>query len=893
MVSKTMTNATRKEKRALCQNVVNFFFTNFPPEWNKANLHDLFVEVGEISDVYVARKLTKAGKRFGFARFFRIGNLQALEKRLNGIRIGSFRIKATIAKFEKYVSMSKQASNEGLVECKPSASNLRRIQVKDIVKEVEDYLKTYTSTGMDISWYNNLAVNYSKICLEDNSIKQNGGTKVVFNLATAGASPPLSVTTITTGPPAEDLCLKVDAARHGESHRTTDQYYVLFGANIPSCFFDVMIHLVMHLPEEAILGGPVYMRWMYPFENETLYVMTTDGESFKIHSLVELESIWLSVNATYCNVIHIGGSKFSLEFGNKQDVYTSTRNDSGKGIEDEVDMSNDDGRHVKDGDTPTKDGSGESDGSYASTFPAQGCKKDNSKFELDHLGGQVGPSKPRPTKRELEKIIAYSRWFNENDSIKGVVWSIEFSFRVGVGVIGDAFVFRDKLYLTCAEFSLFCEVSRTTTAPTPYHHRNTTVSPQHHHHTAITPPPQHHCTTTWTGHCTTATSQSGVRGRYVLLPHRNSRHEAVAKASVFEATWVEQVRCVTPAKIRTVTLFRLIFRRDHILHAQWISFMSRVIATLDRAQRDGHFHGLLELPTRTGKSLSFLCSVIAWQKNHKAKAGYGFISKADPEAMDDPFGRGRGAQVSLKIHLVHAPVEQATRISTNSGLHLGNMMPTLSDANNKTQKKKRGPVIYYATTAPEYRIGTSNNKLLIKVSDRKNIRCREFLNAPRIRAHPSVREGGCYEVHDIEDLVKLGEMVIFDFIPTLSVLITQLILAQINLVVFNAFDAMKLHEDYQVYLGKYELGDEHRKCWNEIKDDPQQNKKLDSAIMNFLYDGETYKNQAGFELVASAPFEQKDFPGYHPKQGCGKTPDGPFRLNDARTLVYKLLKTDD
>ncbi|GJV00125.1 hypothetical protein Tco_1329395, partial [Tanacetum coccineum] len=33
-------------------------------------------------------------------------------------------------------------------------------------------------------------------------------------------------------------------------------------------------------------------------------------------------------------------------------------------------------------------------------------------------------------------------------------------------------------------------------------------------------------------------------------------------------------------------------------------------------------------------------------KNHKAKAGYGsiggFISKPDPEAMDDPLGRGGG-----------------------------------------------------------------------------------------------------------------------------------------------------------------------------------------------------------------------------------------------------------
>nr|GEX08865.1 hypothetical protein [Tanacetum cinerariifolium] len=39
---------------------------------------------------------------------------------------------------------------KGLSECKASESNVRRIQVKDIVKEVEDNLKTYSSAGMDI-----------------------------------------------------------------------------------------------------------------------------------------------------------------------------------------------------------------------------------------------------------------------------------------------------------------------------------------------------------------------------------------------------------------------------------------------------------------------------------------------------------------------------------------------------------------------------------------------------------------------------------------------------------------------------------------------------------------------------------------------------------------------
>ncbi|XP_048608650.1 uncharacterized protein LOC106385497 [Brassica napus] len=34
----------------------------------------------------------------------------------------------------------------------------------------------------------------------------------------------------------------------------------------PLAFFDVMEHLPVHLPDEALLGGPVQYRWMYPFE---------------------------------------------------------------------------------------------------------------------------------------------------------------------------------------------------------------------------------------------------------------------------------------------------------------------------------------------------------------------------------------------------------------------------------------------------------------------------------------------------------------------------------------------------------------------------------------------------------------------------------------------------
>ena len=34
----------------------------------------------------------------------------------------------------------------------------------------------------------------------------------------------------------------------------------------PPAFFDVMVHLVVHLPHEALLRGPVQYGWMYPIE---------------------------------------------------------------------------------------------------------------------------------------------------------------------------------------------------------------------------------------------------------------------------------------------------------------------------------------------------------------------------------------------------------------------------------------------------------------------------------------------------------------------------------------------------------------------------------------------------------------------------------------------------
>ncbi|KAK7376652.1 hypothetical protein VNO80_02066 [Phaseolus coccineus] len=200
------------------------------------------------------------------------------------------------------------------------------------------------------------------------------------------------------------------------------------------------------------------------------------------------------------------------------------------------------------------------------------------------------------------------------------------------------------------------------------------------------------------------------------------------------------------------------------------AFMGRVISTLNQAQREGHCHALLESPTGTGKSLSLLCSSLAWQHHYKSKQDH---LKPAPEATTDPLAHGGG----FVLEDISPSSENPDRTQT--------------EANNKKQKKKEAPTIYYASRTHSqisqvihelrktaYRVPMAvlasrkhyctNKNIIGKENINEECKlllkdqatgCPEFKNAHKVKGHPSLQKGGCNEVHDIEDIVKVGQLV--------------------------------------------------------------------------------------------------------------------------------------
>jgi len=63
------------------------------------------------------------------------------------------------------------------------------------------------------------------------------------------------------------LCAKVVNIRHIKATKLTlAEAVCVLEKYFPPLFFNISMHLLMHLCDEALLCGPVRYSWMYPFE---------------------------------------------------------------------------------------------------------------------------------------------------------------------------------------------------------------------------------------------------------------------------------------------------------------------------------------------------------------------------------------------------------------------------------------------------------------------------------------------------------------------------------------------------------------------------------------------------------------------------------------------------
>ncbi|KAK8561276.1 hypothetical protein V6N12_048350 [Hibiscus sabdariffa] len=80
------------------QGVISLFVENLPESLHWTGLWFAFARYGEVVNVYIARKRSRGGKRFGFARMENMGDANRAIQRLNGFALYGSRLVVKIAR---------------------------------------------------------------------------------------------------------------------------------------------------------------------------------------------------------------------------------------------------------------------------------------------------------------------------------------------------------------------------------------------------------------------------------------------------------------------------------------------------------------------------------------------------------------------------------------------------------------------------------------------------------------------------------------------------------------------------------------------------------------------------------------------------------------------------
>ncbi|XP_023747773.1 uncharacterized protein LOC111895950 [Lactuca sativa] len=86
----------------------------------------------------------------------------------------------------------------------------------------------------------------------------------------------------------------------------------LLEKHFPPSFFDVMIHLIVHLTREVKLCGPIFFRWMYPFERmDTVGIPPDNHNNCGIHKGVDSSFITDGTPVSAAKSVEVSAELFS------------------------------------------------------------------------------------------------------------------------------------------------------------------------------------------------------------------------------------------------------------------------------------------------------------------------------------------------------------------------------------------------------------------------------------------------------------------------------------------------------------------------------------------------------------------------------------------------------
>lgn len=72
--------------------ITSFMFFNFPSNCGVDELWGTFRQYGRLTDIYMARKTLRDGRRFGFIRYLQVEDEEFMVRKLNTIRVGGMNI---------------------------------------------------------------------------------------------------------------------------------------------------------------------------------------------------------------------------------------------------------------------------------------------------------------------------------------------------------------------------------------------------------------------------------------------------------------------------------------------------------------------------------------------------------------------------------------------------------------------------------------------------------------------------------------------------------------------------------------------------------------------------------------------------------------------------------